>query len=114
MTRKTNFIQADGDTYNKSRELDTTGFWDWFDKEMDKFWDLIEDKYEEEWRVEFNGTMSLQVTDALLQRIRRDNPEAARDLYSDKFIGLWSIEGVYSNYYTLVDGPRTYSFEQGA
>lgn len=99
--------------------------------ELDKLWDFIENKYEDEWRVEFNGTMSLQVTEGLLERILRDNPiEASLHFgaheehnpeneryewsgFPEHLTGLYSITGVYSNHYTLVDGPREYFFEQG-
>jgi hypothetical protein len=99
---------------------------------LDIFWSLIEDKYEEEWRIDFSGAMVLRVDDAMLERILKDNVATAWYSFGafyggqredgtrfflsrpDYLLGLWSIEGVYSNHYTLVDGPRTYSFEPGA
>lgn len=94
-------------------------------------WRLIEDKYDEEWRVEYSGAVVLNVDEALLERILRDNPAEASMYFGAKeehnpeyekyewvdfpeyLIGLYSIQGVYDNYYRLVDGPRSYSFEQG-
>jgi len=117
-------------------ELPEEGF-DWlksftFQSDLDKFWDFIEDKYEDEWRVDYSGAMILTVDDNMLERILRDNYETAwlrfgtfrggQTAEGRKFLlsrpeylkGTWSITGVYSNHYTLVDGPRSYSFEPGA
>lgn len=99
--------------------------------QLDKFWNFIEDKYEDEWRVEYSGAMVLLVDGPMLERILNDNPrEAWYDFGAHKggetaegvkfFLsrpeylkGLYSITGVYSDYQTLVDGPREYFFEQG-
>lgn len=98
---------------------------------LDCLWDLIEDHYEEEWRVEYSGAVVLDMTEALLTRILRSdgdkallcfgayeehNPEYQKYEwvnFPDDLLGLYSIQGIYSNYYTRVDGPRSYFFEQG-
>lgn len=81
--------------------------------QLNKFWDLIEDKYEDEWRVEYSGAMTLLVDGPMLERIFTENFKETTLGYSEELKGLYSITGVYSNYYTLVDGPREYFFEQG-
>jgi hypothetical protein len=96
---------------------------------MDAFWELIENHYEEEWRVEISGIISLEVDDAMLERILHDNVAVAwyqfgsnaggMDEHGNRsFVGrpewlkgLWSIEGVYNNKMAYVGGPRTYAFE---
>jgi len=99
---------------------------------LDAFWNLIEDMYEDEWRVEFSGAMSLVVDDAMLERVLSDNVATAWYTFGAfkggqtkggvKFFlhrpeylkGLWSIEGVYNERMALVDGPRSYFFEPEA
>lgn len=98
---------------------------------LDKFWNMIEDFYEEEWRVEISGAIVLNVDKALLERILRDNPHTAKLHFGaheehnpeyrryewvdfpEDLIGLYAIEGIYNERQALVDGPRSYSFEQG-
>lgn len=98
---------------------------------MDAFWNLIENSYEEEWRVEISGAMVLVVDDAMLERILNDNIAVAWfafgsnrggvDEHGNKSFtnrpegmkGLWSIEGVYNAKQAYVGGPRTYHFEPG-
>jgi hypothetical protein len=97
---------------------------------LDRFWDLIEDHYEEEWRMEYSGIINLRVDDKLLERILRDNPSRAEKYFGaieqhnpeyqkyewvnfpEYLIGLYSIEGVYNERHALVDGPRSYFFDQ--
>ena len=100
-------------------------------KRLDHFWNMIEDFYDEEWRVEFSGAVVLDLTEALLEKVLRDNPHSSR-LYlgtyeehnpeyrkyewvnfPEDLIGLYSIEGIYNERQARVDGTRTYFFEQG-
>jgi hypothetical protein len=46
-------------------------------EKLDTFWNLIEDKYDEDWRVESNGDVTLEVDDAMLERILSDNSAIA-------------------------------------
>lgn len=102
-----------------------------FQAQLDAFWSLIEDSYEEEWRVEISGAMVLVVDDAMLERILGDNVAIAWFQFGsnrggvDKhglasfsnrpewLKGLWSIEGVYNAKQAYVGGPRSYHFEPG-
>ena len=132
MTRKTNLIQADGDTYNQSRKLNKTGLWAAFDAKMDKFWDWIEGtpQTDEMWRVEANGDMVLVVNEDTLNEILNDDWakayedfDAHREVESDtgetviiglpyELCGTYTIKGVYDANQRLVDGERTYYFSQ--
>lgn len=98
---------------------------------MDAFWELIENHYEDEWRVEIGGAMTLVVDDRMLERILNDNVAVAWFKFGSNkggwdendnryftsrpewLLGLWSIEGVYSKNLAYVGGPRTYHFEPG-
>ena len=98
---------------------------------MDAFWELIENHYEEEWRVEIGGAMTLIVDDYMLERVLNDNIAVAWFKFGtnkggvDKhglasftnrpewLKGLWSITGVYSKTLAYVGGPRSYHFEPG-
>lgn len=99
-----------------------------FQRTLDAFWDMIEDKYEDEWRVEYSGAVNLVVDDAMLERILKDNYPAAWLKFGTfmgggkdgkKFLlqrpeglkGLYSIEGIYNERQALVDGARSYFFE---
>lgn len=121
MTRKTEVTPES--EYHKSST---------FQEKLDAFWNLIEDMYEDEWRVEFSGALILRVDDEMLERVLADNVGTAwykfgsfRGGQTEKgnrfFIsrpeelkGLYSITGVYNERQALVDGPRFYMFEQGA
>jgi len=105
--------------------------WD-FQKQVSNFWDLIEPNFEEEWRVQANGDLILNVDDAMLERILSDN--AARAWYDhgsfgggrtvdgkrfylrrpESLKGEYIIKGVYDANQRLINGPREYFFVQGA
>jgi hypothetical protein len=89
---------------------------------------LIEDKYEDEWVVEYSGATNLRVDDAMLERILKDNISVAWHTFGAFFggskdgvrfflsrpeilKGLYSITGIYNERQALVDGPRSYYFE---
>lgn len=96
---------------------------------MDAFWNLIENHYEEEWRVEISGAVVLVVDDAMLERVLSDNIAIAWEQYGAfkggqdaegrKFFlsrpeylkGLWSIQGIYNDRQAYVGGERSYFFE---
>jgi hypothetical protein len=98
-------------------------------EKLDAFWELIENHYEDEWRVEISGIVSLVVDDAMLERILHDNVAVAWYKFGSNLggwdendhryftsrpeylKGLWSIEGVYNHKMAYVGGPRTYAFE---
>jgi hypothetical protein len=101
-------------------------------EKLDAFWELIENHYEDEWRIEISGIVSLVVDDAMLERVLNDNIAVAwytfgsnkggwdennRRYFTSRpeyLKGLWSIEGVYNHKMAYVGGPRTYAFEPEA
>ena len=120
-----------------TRKTDVTKLEDWtatwtFQEKLDKFWNLIEDMYEEEWRVQGDGSMILTVDSAMLERILKDNVATAWYAFGsfgggqteagerfmihrpEYLIGEYIIKGVYDASQRLVDGPREYFFIQGA
>lgn len=55
-------------------------FWKGYEpaqEKLDVFWNLIEDKYEEDWRTDYNGDVVLDVDDAMLEKILHDNTATA-------------------------------------
>lgn len=99
-----------------------------FQEKLDAFWNLIEDKYEDEWVVEYSGAINLRVDDAMLERILNDNVADAWYVFGafkggnkdgkrfflsrpENLKGLYSITGIYNERQALVDGPRSYFFE---
>ena len=101
-----------------------------FQKDLNYLWRLIENKYEEDWRVAFNGDLILQVDEAFMERVLRDNPAEAslyfgaheehnpeneRYEWSDfpeHLEGEYIITGVYDVSQRLVNGNRSYYFVQ--
>ena len=102
------------------------------DWNFDKFWDFIENHYEEEWRVQANGSLILtggqrdagscaagklrgsvdqDGTFRGGQTARRQEVPAPPPRIPD---GEYIIKGVYDEYQRLVNGERTYFFIQGA
>ena len=100
---------------------------------LDQFWTLIEDKYEEEWRVDSNGEVLLVVDDELLERILTDNvatawytfgahkggltPEGQRYFLSrpEHLRGTYIIKGIYAPDLSYIPGDyakREYFFVQ--
>jgi hypothetical protein len=117
------------------RQTITTGnaYSQYFRQEkLDTFWDLIEDRYEEDWRVDQNGDVTLVVDDALLERILTENYYVAwyafgtwsgSDKDGKKFLldrpeflkGTYVIKGIYAPDLSYVKGDyqtRTYFFIQ--
>jgi hypothetical protein len=100
-----------------------------FQEKLDAFWNLIEDKYEDEWRMEYSGALNLRVDPEFLEQILFDNYAEAwlkfgawaggRTAEGENFLldmplnlcGLYSITGIYNERQALVDGPRSYYFE---
>lgn len=110
---------------------------DWFTRHsmqnsLDLFWSLIENHYEEEWRVESDGSLILTVDSGMLERVLFDNyaqawlnwgtfaggqtEEGKKFLLRrpENLIGEYVIKGVYDASQKLVNGERTYFFTQGA
>lgn len=99
-------------------------------EKLDAFWNLIENNYEDEWRVTYSGAVVLVVDDAMLERVLHDNVAVAWfkfgsnlggwDENNHRYFtsrpewlkGLYTIEGIYApesmNY---IGGERTYGFE---
>ena len=107
--------------------------WSTGQEKLDKFWDLIEDNYEEAWHVDQTGDVTLEVDDALLERILSDNPSIAWYHYGafrggqkedgtrfylarPEFLkGTYIIKGIYAPDLSYVRGDyqkRTYFFVQ--
>jgi hypothetical protein len=101
-----------------------------FQQKLDAFWNMIEDGYAEEWRMEYSGIINLRVDEAMLQRILANHPAEATLAFGtyeehnpeerkwewvnfpEYLIGLYSIEGIYNERHALVEGPRSYFFDQ--
>jgi hypothetical protein len=104
-----------------------------FQRTIDKFWPLIENHYEEEWRVQHNGDLILTVDSDMLERVLQDNyaeawikfgsfaggmkegPKFERFMLQrpENLIGEYIIKGVYDASQRLVNGEREYFFLQG-
>lgn len=99
-------------------------------EKLDKFWSLIENDEELGWRVEISGAVSLLVDEDLLRSVLNENQVLAMEYFGsyeehnpeerryewvhfpEDLIGLYSIEGIYNERQALVNGPRSYFFEQ--
>lgn len=110
-------IKAAGNTYNLSEKLD-------------KFWPLIVDHYEEDWRVDVNGDLILEVDGEFLEEILRENYSVAyyafgtwaggRNTEGESFLldlplylkGTYIIKGVYDDKQRFVNHARRYFFIQ--
>ncbi len=79
--------------------------------ELDRFWDLIEDKFDEDWRVDSNGDVLLEVDDFLLDRVL----VATGIAFPDSLRGTYIIKGIYKPDLSYLRGDyqkRTYFFVQ--
>lgn len=106
--------------------------WGYLQTRLDHFWTLIENDYEEEWRIAANGDLTLEVSSEMLEQILKDNyaqswlafgtysggktAEGKKFLVNrpEQLIGTYIIKGVYDARQRLVNGERTYFFVQGA
>lgn len=100
---------------------------------LDEFWTLIEDKYEEDWHVEQNGDVTLEVDDAMLERILSENTAVAWYTFGafrggqkkdgtrfylsrpEYLKGTYTIKGIYAPDLSYIKGDyqtRTYFFVQ--
>lgn len=99
-------------------------------RNLDAFWNLIENHYEEDWHIEANGDLVFTVDSKVLENVLADNYATAWYKYGTfmggekdgvKFllnrpewlIGTYVIKGVYDATQRLVNGARTYHFIQG-
>lgn len=110
-------------------------FWKGYEPPQDKldaFWNLIEDKYEEDWRTDYNGDVVLEVDDDMLERILRDNYSTAWVAFGSygggmkpgpkferymlerpEFLkGTYIIRGIYNSRGSMEHTRREYSFLQ--
>jgi hypothetical protein len=102
-------------------------------EKLDAFWNLIEDKYEEDWHVEQNGDVTLEVDGEFLEEILHENYSVAyyafgtwaggRNAEGESFLldmplylkGTYIIKGIYAPDLSYVKGDyqtRTYFFVQ--
>lgn len=102
-------------------------------EKLNTFWNLIENHYDEDWRVDANGDITLEVDDAMLERILSDNisiawykfgafrggltGEGVRFWLSrpEYLKGTYTIKGIYAPDLSYVKGDfqtRTYFFVQ--
>ena len=72
---------------------------------LDQLWNLIEDKYDEEWRVDSNGEVLLVVDDVLLERIIADNPNITA--WTNYPLGTFIIKGIYAPDLSYIPGDYT-------
>ena len=98
--------------------------------QLDRFWDLIETNYAEDWRWDYDGSVLLEVDDAMLRRICADHPEAAEldfETYEmhnpeserwewvnlpEHLTGTYIIKGIYNAKQQRLDVQREYFFTQ--
>lgn len=106
-----------------------------YQDQLNKFWNLIEDKYDEDWRVDSNGDLILEVDDNMLERILQDNyapawynfgaygggmkpgPKFERYMLNrpEHLKGLYIIKGIYTPHLMFVpvgQQKREYFFVQ--
>lgn len=99
-------------------------------EKLDAFWNLIENHYEEDWRVDANGDLILEVDGEFLEAILTENYSVAyyafgtwaggRNAEGESFLldlplylmGTYTIKGVYLPDQRYVSGLRTYFFVQ--
>lgn len=83
--------------------------------ELDRFWTLIEDHYDEEWHVDQTGNVTLEVDDAMLRRVMAENYRTIFFGPADWFKGTYIIKGIYAPDLSYIRGDyqkRTYFFVQ--
>jgi hypothetical protein len=96
--------------------------------DLNAMWDLIENHFEEEWRVNLDGSVQLTVDNTMLERVMNDNSVLAFRLFGaveehdeeerkyvwlnlpEYLIGTYIIKGIYDANQRLVNGERAYSF----
>jgi len=99
-------------------------------EKLHTMWLLIEDMYPEEWCREANGDITLEVDDAMLERILKDNVATAwyqfgsnaggmREDGSRFFLrrpehlkGTYTIKGIYDENQRFINHARRYFFTQ--
>lgn len=82
---------------------------------LDLFWSLIEDHYEEDWHVDQTGNVTLEVDDALLERVMTENFRLTPLGHSEWLKGTYIIKGIYAPDLSYLRGDyqkRTYFFVQ--
>lgn len=100
---------------------------------LDTFWNLIENHYEEDWRVDYNGDLILEVDGEFLEEILTENYSVAyyafgtwaggRNAEGESFLlglplylkGTYIIKGVYNDkghWIHTTDQKREYFFIQ--
>lgn len=100
------------------------------EQQLDAMWLLIENSYEEDWHVEANGDLTLEVDADMLTRVLEDNPEVAARSFSaheehnpeneryewvnlpEHLCGTYTIKGVYNAKQQRLDVLREYFFTQ--
>lgn len=98
--------------------------------QLELIWTSIETAYEEEWRIDANGDVTLTVDEDMLIRILDDNPSISATLGAleehnpenekwewvgvpEHLFGTYTIKGVYdASQRFLWRGERTYFFVQ--
>lgn len=98
-------------------------------RDLDYVWAVIEDGFEEDWRVEADGTLVFELTEERLEALTEwdsdftewfecyevyesDTGARYRENVPYHVQGFYRIKGVYNASQRLVDGERTYFFEQ--
>ena len=118
--RHTELPEEVGD--NSYLKLNTQG-------KLDAFWNFIENHFEEDWKIAFNGDVILTVDDEFLEEILTANYAEAylkfgtwrggRNAEGESFLldmplylrGTYIIKGIYNANQKFINGTRTYFFE---
>lgn len=98
-------------------------------RDLDYVWAAIEEAFEEDWRVEADGTLVFELTEERLEALcaneddfqewfeYREYRESDTGAWVTvnvpyRVLGFYRIKGVYDASQYLIDGERTYYFEQ--
>lgn len=99
-------------------------------EKLDLFWQLIEDNPGLNWRVEYNGDVTLEVDETVLMVVLGENPLSAREFFGaweehspeyekyewnnlpEDLLGTYTVKGIYDTRGYLESTNREYRFVQ--
>lgn len=99
-------------------------------QQLDDMWTLIENNYDEDWRVEANGALTLTVDYEMMSRVLSDHPQIVLEAFKAKedhnpeyqkwewvnfpehLLGTYVITGVYDANQRFINHARRYYFVQ--
>ena len=101
-----------------------------YQQQLDAFWNLIENNYEEDWRVEANGDLILEVDADFIEQVCAVNPQIVFEAFKayemhnpeyekwewinlpEQLCGTYIIKGVYDENQRFINHARRYFFTQ--